>query len=344
MGGGAQVGQVAIGAISEADRHNIRGEKISVDTIPLVGEQPLAEAVRAVPRLPRARVLVLAGSLMGGEIEKAVREVRAAGADRDQPQHGGQRAGGERPGRHRSRAGRRDGRDGDRGHGAVLDRPADQAGVLKAADDVAAGLCPAVCVATPRGRGGGPDKVRPLHLEGAVDRESTRVAAKNWRGGGRRGGNDGRGRAGRRPGRSGRRSGCRAGEAGRVAEAGGLPAQEHAARAGHACREGRVPGDRHAHAPRRAQSGAAGRAAVAARRADGRSAEGDGRAQHPHDDQPHRRPGRAAGERGGGPRSRAHGAVPDVHRAVVDRGPAARLTRSGRPTSSRRRRRLARWA
>ena len=39
MGGGAQVGQVAIGAISEADRHNIRGEHISVDTIPLVGEQ-----------------------------------------------------------------------------------------------------------------------------------------------------------------------------------------------------------------------------------------------------------------------------------------------------------------
>jgi energy-converting hydrogenase B subunit Q len=79
MGGGAQVGQVAIGAIAEADRHNIRGEKISVDTIPLVGEQPLAEAVRAVPRLPRARVLVLAGSLMGGEIEKAVREVREQG-------------------------------------------------------------------------------------------------------------------------------------------------------------------------------------------------------------------------------------------------------------------------
>jgi energy-converting hydrogenase B subunit Q len=79
MGGGAQVGQVAIGAISEADRHNIRGEHISVDTIPLVGEQPLAEAVRAVTRLPRARALVLAGSLMGGDIEAAVREVRAQG-------------------------------------------------------------------------------------------------------------------------------------------------------------------------------------------------------------------------------------------------------------------------
>jgi len=79
VGGGAQVGQVAIGAISEADRHNIRGEHISVDTIPLVGEQPLADAVRAVARLPRAKALVLAGSLMGGEIEKAVREVREQG-------------------------------------------------------------------------------------------------------------------------------------------------------------------------------------------------------------------------------------------------------------------------
>ena len=79
VGGGAQVGQVAIGAISEADRHNIRGEHISVDTIPLVGEQTLADAVRAVARLPRARALVLAGALMGGEIEKAVREVRAQG-------------------------------------------------------------------------------------------------------------------------------------------------------------------------------------------------------------------------------------------------------------------------
>jgi energy-converting hydrogenase B subunit Q len=79
MGGGAQVGQVAIGAISEADRHNIRGEHISVDTIPLVGERPLADAVRAVLRLPRVKALVLAGALMGGDIEEAVKEVRAQG-------------------------------------------------------------------------------------------------------------------------------------------------------------------------------------------------------------------------------------------------------------------------
>lgn len=79
MGGGAQVGQVALGAILEADRHNIRGEHISVDTIPLVGEENLAAAVRAAARLPRVRALVLAGALMGGDITEAVREVREMG-------------------------------------------------------------------------------------------------------------------------------------------------------------------------------------------------------------------------------------------------------------------------
>ena len=74
MGGGAQVGFVAMGAIAEADRHNIRGERISIDTIPLVGEHELAAAVRAVLRLPRVKMLVLAGSLMGGEITTAVEE------------------------------------------------------------------------------------------------------------------------------------------------------------------------------------------------------------------------------------------------------------------------------
>jgi energy-converting hydrogenase B subunit Q len=79
MGGGAQVGQVALGAITEADRHNIRGERISIDTIPLVGEQELAAAVRAVMRLPRVKLLVLAGSLMGGEIAHAVEDIRRGG-------------------------------------------------------------------------------------------------------------------------------------------------------------------------------------------------------------------------------------------------------------------------
>jgi energy-converting hydrogenase B subunit Q len=79
VGAGAQVGQVAIGAIGEADRHNIRGEKISIDTIPIVGEVNLANAVRAVARLPRAVAVVLAGSLMGGEVTEAVDEVQERG-------------------------------------------------------------------------------------------------------------------------------------------------------------------------------------------------------------------------------------------------------------------------
>jgi energy-converting hydrogenase B subunit Q len=79
VGGGAQVAQVALGAVSEADRHNLRGERISVDTIPLVGEAAIAAAVRAVADLPRARLLVLAGSMMGGEISRAADELRAVG-------------------------------------------------------------------------------------------------------------------------------------------------------------------------------------------------------------------------------------------------------------------------
>jgi energy-converting hydrogenase B subunit Q len=79
IGGGAQIAQAVLGAVSEADRHNLRGEKISVDTIPLVGEENLAAAVRAVADLDRARALLLAGSIMGGDITKAVRELQAVG-------------------------------------------------------------------------------------------------------------------------------------------------------------------------------------------------------------------------------------------------------------------------
>lgn len=79
VGGGAQVAQVALGAVSEADRHNLRGERISVDTIPLVGEEPISAAVRAVGDLPRARLLVLAGSIMGGDITRASNELRDQG-------------------------------------------------------------------------------------------------------------------------------------------------------------------------------------------------------------------------------------------------------------------------
>ena len=114
IGGGAQVGQVAVGAVSEADRHNLRGERISVDTIPLVGEKQIAEAVKAVARLPRARALVLAGAIMGGEIEKAVTEVREKGSRRHLPQYGGKRSRCRRSRRQRPDPGWCDGGHGDR--------------------------------------------------------------------------------------------------------------------------------------------------------------------------------------------------------------------------------------
>ncbi|MET1125107.1 MAG: DUF5612 domain-containing protein [Archaeoglobaceae archaeon] len=79
LGGGALVSQVAIGAISEADRHNLRGERISVDTMPIVGEEEIAEAVRAVSRLHRAEVLVLAGGIMGGKITEEVKKLKKSG-------------------------------------------------------------------------------------------------------------------------------------------------------------------------------------------------------------------------------------------------------------------------
>jgi len=79
IGGGAQVAQVALGAITEADRHNIRGERISIDTMPIVDEENIAEAVNAVSRTHRASILVLAGSLMGGKITEEVKKLQKEG-------------------------------------------------------------------------------------------------------------------------------------------------------------------------------------------------------------------------------------------------------------------------
>lgn len=76
IGGGAQVASVASGAITEADRHNIRGETISVDTIAVVGEDEIANTISAVGKLHRVGILILAGSLMGGKITKAVNNLR----------------------------------------------------------------------------------------------------------------------------------------------------------------------------------------------------------------------------------------------------------------------------
>jgi hypothetical protein len=114
VGGGAQVAQVALGAVSEADRHNLRGERISVDTIPLVGEPAIAAAVRAVADLPRAR------GLDHGRGYQQGRGRAAGGRHPDhRAQHGRLDHGACRPGRERSGPGRHDGRDGRGRHGHV---------------------------------------------------------------------------------------------------------------------------------------------------------------------------------------------------------------------------------
>jgi energy-converting hydrogenase B subunit Q len=66
IGGGAQVAQAAVGAVNEADRHNLR-------------EAAIADAVSAVGRLHRASILVLAGALMGGRITEEVKKLQEEG-------------------------------------------------------------------------------------------------------------------------------------------------------------------------------------------------------------------------------------------------------------------------
>jgi energy-converting hydrogenase B subunit Q len=70
------VASVASGAITEADRHNIRGETISVDTIAVIGENEIANTIDAVRKLHRVGILILAGSLMGGRITESVKNLR----------------------------------------------------------------------------------------------------------------------------------------------------------------------------------------------------------------------------------------------------------------------------
>ena len=73
------MGQVVLVAVSEAVRQNIRGERISVDTIQPVGEEKLAGTVRAVAGLPRVVALVPPSSIMGGDVTGTVYEIREQG-------------------------------------------------------------------------------------------------------------------------------------------------------------------------------------------------------------------------------------------------------------------------
>ncbi|MFQ6051730.1 MAG: DUF5612 domain-containing protein [Candidatus Hydrothermarchaeota archaeon] len=74
-GWGAQISQVVLGAVTEADRHNIRGERISIDTIPVIGDA-LREAIFSTSDLPRASILVLACAVLDRELENAIKKLK----------------------------------------------------------------------------------------------------------------------------------------------------------------------------------------------------------------------------------------------------------------------------
>ena len=135
MGGGAQVGQVAMGAILEADRHNIRGEHISVDTIP-ARRRTRSGGRRTRGRPAAAREAPRAGRRADGrrDYEGGRRRARE-GPARDLAEHGRQRPGRCRPGRDRSGSGRRDGGDGRGRHGQVRHHAAAEEAVLQEGQD-----------------------------------------------------------------------------------------------------------------------------------------------------------------------------------------------------------------
>ena len=76
IGTGIQVSQVVLGAITEADRHNIRGERISIDTLPLTGEKNIIEALEAIGYLPRVSCIVLAESEIEDSIIGVIDEIK----------------------------------------------------------------------------------------------------------------------------------------------------------------------------------------------------------------------------------------------------------------------------
>ena len=131
IGGGAQVAQVALGAVSEADRHNLRGERISVDTIPLVGESDIAAAVRAVADLPRARLLVLAGFDHGRRHQRRGRRAPRGRHPDHRAEHGRLHHRARGPCRLRPGPGRDDGGHGRRRHRHVRPRAAARPALLE---------------------------------------------------------------------------------------------------------------------------------------------------------------------------------------------------------------------
>ncbi|MDO5851971.1 MAG: DUF5612 domain-containing protein [Methanobacteriaceae archaeon] len=76
VGDGEFMAQAVKGGIMEAEKHNINGERISVDGMMIGGGTQIQEAIIAISRLPRVCALVLSGSMMGGKITNAITRLK----------------------------------------------------------------------------------------------------------------------------------------------------------------------------------------------------------------------------------------------------------------------------
>ncbi len=130
MGGGAQVGQVALGAITEADRHNIRG-RAYFGRHDSSGGRTGAGGGGAGGGSAAAREGAGAGGVdYGRRDRKGGAGCSRAGVAGGEPEHGGQRSGCGRSGDHGSGAGGRDDGDGGGGYGEVYCGEVEEEGVL----------------------------------------------------------------------------------------------------------------------------------------------------------------------------------------------------------------------
>lgn len=77
LGDGDIMAKTLQGAILEAELHNTQDETISVDGMVIGGGNQISEALSVLTKLPRIHALVLAGSMMGGEIANQIKILKS---------------------------------------------------------------------------------------------------------------------------------------------------------------------------------------------------------------------------------------------------------------------------
>lgn len=81
IGDGEIMAQAVQGGVMEAEKHNMRGERISVDGMVIGGGTEIKEAIFALTKLPRINALVLSGTMMGGKITEEISKLKKRDKD-----------------------------------------------------------------------------------------------------------------------------------------------------------------------------------------------------------------------------------------------------------------------